>query len=161
MHPELSRWQIFIMGFRAEIITTYGNLMIACVYYASPPPSTLCGAGYPWTFPDVPVRSWPNHTVTVYQQRFHLPCPPSLCLTEFKQSSYFLESFWIDLKKMSKAEETAAEQRLAQYPQLQSSNKLLANKFLASYMFQLQAADKPGCFCYVSFSLLHAWTYVL
>lgn len=84
-----------------------------------------------------------------------------VCLTEFKQSSYFLESFWFDLEKMSKAEETTAEQRLVQ---LQGSNQVTnfqPTNVLASYEFQLQAVNKDECFCFVSALLLHAWAYVL
>lgn len=123
-----------------------------------PPPSTLCGACYPWTFPDVPVRSWPNNAMTATP----LQCISGVsvghalslspCLMEFKQSSYFLESStdWPEENEQSRREHGGAE-----VSQLQGSN-LVRNfekkpKFLPPYKFQLQAVNKHGCLRTFSF----------
>lgn len=135
--------------------------MIACVYYANPPPIyslwSLLSLDLSGCACQIMARS--HRDSVLAEVPFALP---SLSVPHRVQAKFiFLGEVldWPEENEQSRGDHGRAE--VSSIPRLQSRNKLLANKFLDSYKFQLQAANKPGCFCYVSFSLLHAWTYVL
>lgn len=116
------------MGFmirRSEIITTYSHLKIACGCYAKsllvPRPASPAGFGLPV------LHFLPRHMDQ--QHRDATPCSIltdrgyachtlALCVSlraGVQAKFMFLGEFWSELTKMSKAEESAAEQRLVNY----------------------------------------------
>lgn len=115
----------FIIGFmirRVEIITKYINLMIACGYYAKPWIFSLCmappGLSLWRSFSaHGPITMWQCSIQHINEQKLCLSHPCSLWLSEKRvQAKFmFLGEFWSDLKKMSKTEKSAAEQRLVNY----------------------------------------------
>lgn len=129
--------------------------MIACVYYANPPhllsvELAILGPVRMSLSDHGPITPWqPCHCSVLAEVPFALLC---LSVPHGVQAKFiFLGEFldWPKGNEQSRRDHGRAE--ASSITRLQSSNKLLTNKFLASHKFQLQAVNKCGCFCYVSF----------